>query len=113
MEHHAADELHVEGPHADGAARGLARGGEGLRKNVLERLAGYEAGAQLVGARAQALVRLRRQRIRESVGLPDALRVLAQQPLVTAAEDPGEDVQHAPGTSGRADQNQGGRPKSR
>ncbi len=86
MQHHAADQLHVEGPHADGAARRLAGGGEGLGEDLVERLAGDEPGAQRVRARTQSLVALRRERVGELVRLLDAFRVLAQQALVTAAE---------------------------
>ena len=86
VQHHAADQLHVEGPHADGAARRLARRGEGLGEDLVERLAGDEPGTQRIRARTQCLVTLRRKCIGELVCLLDAFRVLAQQALVTAAE---------------------------
>ena len=101
VQHHAADQLHVERAQAHGAGGGLARGRERLRQDVVEALARDQARAQRVGARPELLVALRGQRVDEAVRLPDAFRVLAQQPLVTAAENPGEDVQHGPGTSGR------------
>ncbi len=103
VQHHSADELHVEGAHADRAARGLAGGRECFRKDLIERFAGDEARAQLVGARAKAFVALRGERSDEFIRLLDAFRVLPQQSLVTAAEYPGKEVQHAPGTSGRRD----------
>ncbi len=86
VQHHAADQLHVEGPQADGAARRLARRGKGFGKDLVERLAGDEPGTQRVRARTQCLVALGRECVGELVGLLDAFRVLAQQALVTAAE---------------------------
>ena len=43
VQHHAADELHVEVPHVQHAAAGLADDGEGLGQQVVERLAVGEA----------------------------------------------------------------------
>ena len=105
VQHHAADQLHVEGTQADGAARRFAGRRKGLGQDVVERLAGDEARAQAVGALAKAGVARRGELGGELVRLAHALRVLPQQPLVTAAEYSGEDVQHAPGTSGRRDAN--------
>ena len=39
MQHHAADELHVEVPHVQHAAARLAHDGERLRQEIVERLA--------------------------------------------------------------------------
>ncbi len=50
VKHHAADELDVEGPHAEHAARGFAHGGEGRNEQVVERGAVGEVGAELIGA---------------------------------------------------------------
>ena len=50
VQHHAADELDVEGPHAEHAARGLAHGGEGRHQEIVERGAVGDIGAELVGA---------------------------------------------------------------
>ncbi len=38
MQHHAADQLHVEMAQADGAPRCLAHGGEGFRQELLQNL---------------------------------------------------------------------------
>ena len=54
VQHHAADQLHVEGAQAHGAARRLARGRKGLGQDVVERLAGDEPRAEAVGALAKA-----------------------------------------------------------
>ena len=86
VQHHAADELHVEGPHADGTARRFAGGGECLGQDLVERLAGDEPGAQRVGARTQPLIAFRGKCVDELVRLLDAFRVLPQQSLVTTAE---------------------------
>ncbi len=47
VQHHAADELDVEWPHADAALRRLAHGREGLRQQIVEFFAGREASAEL------------------------------------------------------------------
>ena len=47
VQHHAADQLHVEMTQAERAARGLAHGRERLGQQVVERLAGSELLAEL------------------------------------------------------------------
>ena len=47
VQHHAADQLHVEVPQAQRAARGLADDGERLGQHVVERLAGGEFVAEI------------------------------------------------------------------
>ncbi len=59
VQHHAADELHVEVPHAERAAPGFADEGERIGQQVVERLALVGADAQIVAAFAQAGVRER------------------------------------------------------
>jgi hypothetical protein len=56
VQHHAADQLHVEMALAEHALGGLAHRGEGRDQQVVEALAGGELGAELVGAGAQLLV---------------------------------------------------------
>ncbi len=56
MEHDAADELHVEVPHVEHAAAGLAHDGEGLGQQVVERRAVGEPLPELGGLGAQLLV---------------------------------------------------------
>ena len=62
VQHHAADQLHVEMPQAERAARGLADDGERLGQQVVERLAGGELLAELDGLRGEVGVRERLQR---------------------------------------------------
>ncbi len=49
VQHHAADQLHVEVPHVEHAASGLAHDGEGFDEQIVERLAVGDALAELVG----------------------------------------------------------------
>ena len=56
VEHGAADQLHVEVPHVEHAASGLAYDGKRLGQQVVERLALGEALAELRGLGAQLLV---------------------------------------------------------
>ena len=56
VQHHAADQLHVEMALADAAPRRLAGQREGLGQQVVERLAAAGALAQRVGLGAQLLV---------------------------------------------------------
>ena len=56
VQHHAADELHVEMALAERALRRLAHGGEGRDQDVVEALAGRELRLELVGAGAQLVV---------------------------------------------------------
>ena len=53
VQHHAADQLHVEMAQAERALGGLADGGEGRDQKIVERLAGGELGPELLGAGAQ------------------------------------------------------------
>ena len=56
VQHHAADQLHVEGPHAEHAARCLAHSGEGRNQEVVELGAVGEILPELFRAGAQRLV---------------------------------------------------------
>ena len=71
VEHGAADQLHVEVPHVEHAAAGLAHDGEGLGQQVVERLAVGEALAELGGLAAQLLVGERLERGLEGADLAD------------------------------------------
>ena len=92
VQHHAADELHVEMALAERALGGLAHGGEGRHQQIVERGAVGELLLELVGARAQRLVgerlELRLQRVdgvdarligltRRSLEEPKSLRATA------------------------------------
>ena len=56
VQHVAADQLHVEVPHVQHAAAGLADDGEGLRQEVVDRLARGDALPELGGLVAERLV---------------------------------------------------------
>ena len=53
VEHHAADELHVEVAHPDGPARGLAADGKRLGQELVDRLAVGDALPELVRLRSE------------------------------------------------------------
>ena len=56
MQHHAADQLHVEMALAEGALCGFANGGEGFGNEFFERGAVLDALLECLGAGAQSLV---------------------------------------------------------
>ncbi len=100
VQHHAADELHVEVSQAEHAARGLAHHRERLGKQVVDGLAGGELLAELHGLRREVGVGQRLEARLERVGLPDDSGVLADEPLVAATEDAGEPIGHWGSRSG-------------
>ena len=87
MQHHAADQLHVEMALAERALGRLAHGGEGFGEQIVERRAGLDAGAELLGAGAQGLVGQRRDFRLERVDLRDDRAVFLEFPVVGRAED--------------------------
>ncbi len=60
MQHHAADQLHIEMALAEGALGRLAYGRKGRNQDVIEGLALGELLAELDGARLERLIRQRR-----------------------------------------------------
>ena len=91
----AADELHVEVPHVQHAAAGLAHDGERLGQQVVERLAVGDARAELGRLGAQLLVGQRLDRRLERVDLLDERANRFQLALVLGADDLGEEsVEH-------------------
>ena len=56
VQHRAADQLHVEMPHVEHAAAGLADDGEGLGHQVVERLALREPLAEFCRLGAKLLI---------------------------------------------------------
>ena len=56
MQDDAADELHVEVPHVERAAAGLADDRERLRQQIVERLAAREPVAEFLGLGAELIV---------------------------------------------------------
>ncbi len=94
MQHHAAQELHVEMPLAQGAFGRLAHGGEGIDQEVVQPLAGGMAALQPVGALPELLIaelsQARLQRVdRHHVlaqALDDAVVDIAEQTSGQGAE---------------------------
>jgi hypothetical protein len=91
---HAADQLDIEMPHAEGAFRRLARQRKGLRQDLVERLAGGDLGLQLRGPRLHRGPVERRDLLFQRVDLLDVLAVGLEHPLVAAAENPCEQIAH-------------------
>ncbi len=57
VQHNAADELHIEWPHAQCAAGGLPHGGKGLGQQIIQRLAILMTLAELLCLLGQLFVR--------------------------------------------------------
>jgi hypothetical protein len=82
MQHHAADELHVEMALAERALGGLAHRGEGLWDQIVELGPGLHAGAEGFGAGAQLLVGERGDLRLERIDLLDDGCVFLEFPVV-------------------------------
>ena len=90
VQHHAADQLHVEVPHVEHAAAGLAHDGEGLGQQVVERGAAGEPlrGTRRSWPRSWLSVSARDRRLERVDRLDDRTDPL-QLALVLRAEDLG------------------------
>ena len=86
VQHHAADQLHVEMALAERALAGLAHGGEGRNQNVVEACAFGELLFEFVGAGAQRVVGERFQLLFQRVDLVDARPESADTPVVGGTE---------------------------
>ena len=86
VQHHAADELHVEMALAERALAGLAHGGESRDQNVVERRAVGELFLELFGARAQRLVGELLELLLQRVDGIDPRPVGADAPVVGGTE---------------------------
>ena len=110
---HAADQLHVEMAHLQGALARFAHHGERLGHDRVECLALSDALLERRRLRLQLVVRQRGNRGLQRVDLCDDLRVLLQKPLVPAAEDLGKNIgDHRVGISSRRAKKQGVRTTS-
>ncbi len=89
VQHVAADELHVEVPHVEHAATGLAHDGKGFRQQVVERGAAGQPLAELGGLVPELAVGQARNRRLEDVDRLDNRTDLLQLTLVLRAEDLG------------------------
>jgi hypothetical protein len=87
VEHHAADQLHVEVPHVERAPPGLADDGERFGQQIVERLPLLEPQAELGRLAAQLLVGECRDGRLEGVDLGDSRRQALELALVGRAED--------------------------
>ena len=86
VQHHAADQLHVEMALLERALGGLAHGGEGRGEQIVEGLAGGELGAErLRSCRATARRSGRRTRL-QRVDRGDFRPIALQPPVVRRAE---------------------------
>ena len=88
VEHHATDELDVERAQSERAPSRLSRDREGLRQQLVQRLAVREAALELF----RQVERL--QAILERIDAIYGLAVLTQHALVAAAEDTGKKFCH-------------------
>ncbi len=96
MQHHAADQLHVEMALAERALGGLAHGREGGNQNVVEGRAGGQLFAELFGAGLQGLVGKGGNFGLERVDGVDAGLVPLHPPIIGGAEKlAGERADHA------------------
>ena len=87
IQHHAADQLHVEMALADRTLGGFAHRGEGLGDQIVEGSAGAHPGAEVVGAGAQRLVGECRDLGLERVDLRDDGPVFLELAVVGRTED--------------------------
>jgi hypothetical protein len=94
VQHHPADELDVEVPQAQRAARSLADRGEGLGQQSLQVLAASQPLAELRGLALELVVAQRLERFFERVRAGDTFVVAAQKPLIAAAEQLGKPIGH-------------------
>ena len=94
VQDHAADQLHVEVPHAERAARRLAHRGECLGQQALDVLAAGQPLAELVGLALELLVAQRLERLFQRVRAGDAFVIAIQKPLIAAAEQLGKPIGH-------------------
>ena len=95
VQRHAAEELHVEVAHVEGAPGRFADHREGFRKELLERLALLPSLAQRLRLSRQCVVREAPEGVLEGVDPGHDLAHAAQLPVVAAPDDlPDELVQH-------------------
>ena len=102
VQHHAADQLHVEVTLAERALGGLAHHGERLGQQVVQRGAAGQALAELGGLRAQRLVRQRLHRRLEGIDLRHPPLIALERTIVGGAEyGAGDGSEHGTFSDGR------------
>ena len=87
VQRHAADQLHVEVTHPQGALTGLAADREGLRQDPVETFALLQALAELVAFCRQGAVIQGLDLVGEGIDLAHNLAQAFQLPLIAGAED--------------------------
>ncbi len=87
IQDHAADQLDVEVPHVQPAARHLPADGEGLGQNVIERFPRLEALLEILGLIGQPLIGQRRQGRLEAVDALDDRPQRLDLAIILASED--------------------------
>ena len=87
VQHHAADELHVEVALAQRALGGLAHGGEGRHQEIVERRPVLQLAAEILGARLELGVAQSGDLRLERVDGLDAGPIALDAALVRRAED--------------------------
>ena len=98
VQRHTAHHLHVEVPQAEGPPGGLADQCKGLGQQRLQARTVGKLLAQRVGAGTQRIVVLRLEVCFQRIDPGDQLAVALDQPLVAAAEKPGQEFGQNGGT---------------
>ncbi len=101
VQHHAADQLHIEMAHPEHAPRRLATDGKSLWQERVEGLAVGDALAKFVGLGRQLLVGEGRYRRLERIDCDDRLAESLQHPLIATAEDSSQEFLHHGNKRGR------------
>ena len=89
IEHHAADQLHVEVTHAEHAPGSFAHHGEGFRQKLVGRRSLGDAVAEFLRLSLEFGIRKRLDGRFKLIDLRHLALILLNQPIVAAAEDLG------------------------
>ncbi|OIQ76011.1 hypothetical protein GALL_423150 [mine drainage metagenome] len=87
MQHHAANQLHIEMAHAQRAPAAFAHHGKGLGQQLVERLAGLKTLLELLGPAPQRFIGERLHGWLQRIDAHDRLGILLHQTLIAAAEN--------------------------
>ena len=87
MQHHAADQLHVEMAHVQHPLACLAHHGKGFGQQRIEGFPLRHARPELVGLGTQRLVGQRADSRLQRIDLADNRRILLDQPIIAAAKN--------------------------
>ncbi len=95
VQHHAANELHVERSQTQCAPGRFTGNREGLRQDVVKGLSCLQAPTKIICFLCQLLVTQSLYLLLKAVHTCDGFRKLAQHPLVAAAENFGQKISHS------------------